>query len=69
MRSVQGVYGVTLPMLHTSSRQSRGKRRLSIALEASSRTGRATRGFSNHALCRLLVPGCAICSSMQRGHA
>ena len=50
----------------TSSRQSRGKRRLSAAPEASSLTGFATRGFSNHTRCRLLVPGCSICARQAR---
>ena len=50
-------------MEHTASRQSLGKSLLSASPDASSFTGRETRGFSNQILCRLSAPGCSICSS------
>lgn len=46
----------------TDSRQSRGKSRLSAAPEASSFTGRATRGFSNQMRARRDVCGFSICA-------
>ena len=55
--------GTPLSMEHTASRQSLGNSLLSASPDASSFTGLETRGFSNHILWRLLVPGCSICSS------